>query len=75
MPERGRLTRMMVSDKVVSEEERRQAIEDLCSLASQDCTVLYRPGEKPIEGICPVEGCGVEMTRYYPWSASDEEKS
>ena len=66
MPERGRLTRMMVSDKIVSEEERRQAIEDLCSLASQDCTVLYRPGEKPIEGICPVEGCGVEMTRYYP---------
>ena len=51
---------------LLSEEERRQAIEDLCSLASQDCTVMYQPGEKPIEGICPVEGCGVEMTRYYP---------
>ena len=68
MPERGRLTRMMISDKVVSEEERREVIKDLCSLASQDCTILYRPGEKPVEGICPVEGCGVEMIRYNPWS-------
>lgn len=66
MPERGRLTRTMISDKVVSEGERRQAIEDLCSLASQDCTILYRPGEKPAEGVCPVEGCAMEMMRYNP---------
>ncbi len=71
MPERGRLTQTMVSDKIVSEEERRQAIEDLCALASQDCTILYRPGEKPVEGVCPVEGCGVEMMRYNPGSALD----
>ena len=66
MPEQGRLTQTMVSDKVVSEEERRQTINDPCSLASQDCTTLYRPGEKPVKGVCPVEGCGVEMTRYNP---------
>lgn len=63
MPERGRLARTMTSDKVVSDEERRQAIEDLCSLVSQDCTTLYRPGEKPIDGVCPVTVCGVEMIR------------
>lgn len=63
MPERGRLARTMISEKIVSDEERRQAIEDLCSLVSQDCTTLYRPGEKPINGVCPVTGCGVEMTR------------
>ena len=63
MPERGRLTRTMISDKVVSDKERRQAVEDLCSLVSQDCTTLYRPGEKPINGVCPVQGCDVEMTR------------
>lgn len=63
MPERGRLARTMISDKVVSDEERRQAIEDLCSLVSQDCTTLYRPGEIPINGVCPVKGCGVEMER------------
>lgn len=55
MPERGRLIRMMISDEVVYEEERRQAIEDLCSLASQDCIILYRPGEKPVEGVCPLK--------------------
>ena len=71
MPERGRLARTMVSDKVVSKEERRQAIEDLCSLASQDCTILYRPGERPVEGFCPVNGCGVKMMRYNPWGPSD----
>jgi len=63
MPERGRPARTMISDIVVSEEERRLAIEDLFSLASQDCTTLYRPGEKPIDGVCPGKGCSVEMSR------------
>lgn len=63
MPERGRLARTMISDKVVSNEECRQATEDLSSLVSQDCTTLNRPGEKPIEGVGPVTGCGVEMIR------------
>lgn len=62
MPKRGRLARTMISDQVVSDKERRQAIEDLCSLVSQDCTTLYRPGEKPINGICPVKGCDIEIT-------------
>lgn len=51
MPERGRLTRTIISDQVVSEEERKQAIKDLCSLASQDCTILYRPEEKLVEVV------------------------
>ena len=64
MPELGRLARTMISNEVVSEKERRQAIEDLCSLVSQDCTVLYRPGEKPVNGVCPVKGCGAEIIKY-----------
>lgn len=66
MPERGRLATTMISDRVVSEEERKEAIEDLCSLASQDCTTLYRPGEKPVKGLCPVAGCGHTMIRLRP---------
>lgn len=54
----------MISTEVISEKEQRQAIKDLCSLASQDCTVLYRPGEKPVNGVCPVKGCGAEMMKY-----------
>ena len=64
MPELGRLARTMISNEVVSEKERRQAIEDLCSLASQDCTVLYRPGEKPVNGVCPAKDCGAEIMKY-----------
>ncbi len=63
MPERGRLTTTMISDRVVSEDERKEAIQDLSSLASQDCTTLYRPGEKPVKGLCPVAGCGHTMIR------------
>ncbi|KAK3175952.1 hypothetical protein OEA41_007274 [Lepraria neglecta] len=61
MPERGRLAKMMISDRVVMEEERKEAIQDLCSLASRDCTVLYRPGEQPTQGLCPVKACGLSM--------------
>ena len=46
MPERRRLTKTMISDKDVSEQERRQAVEDLCSLVTQDTTTFYRPGEE-----------------------------
>ena len=63
MPERGRLVKTMISDQVVSEEKRKEAIEDLCSLASQDYTTLYRPGEKPAQGLCLVAGCGRTMIR------------
>ena len=63
MPERGRLARTMISDKIVSDEERRQAIENLFPLVSQDCTTLYRLEEKPTNDACPVTGCGMEMTR------------
>ena len=63
MPELGRLARTMILNKVVSEKEQRQAIEDLCSLASQDCTALYWPGEKPVNGVCPVKDCGAEMIK------------
>ena len=35
----------MISDQVVLEKERKDAINDLCSLASLDYTTMYRPGE------------------------------
>jgi len=63
MPERGRLAKTMTSDKTTTEQERKQCIEDLCSLISQDCTALHLPGEKSVDGICPIKGCGREMIR------------
>lgn len=45
MPERGRLAKTMISDQVVSEKERKDAIKDLCSLASLDCNTVFGPGK------------------------------
>ena len=63
MPERGRVAKSMISNQAATEQERKNAIEDLCSLISRDCTALHLPGEKPIDGVCPVKGCGKEMKR------------
>ena len=63
MPERGRLAKTMISDQIVSEKERKDAIRDLCSLASLDCTTVYRPGEEPVQGMCPLESCSLAMNR------------
>ncbi|KAL9118138.1 MAG: hypothetical protein Q9187_005320, partial [Circinaria calcarea] len=61
MPERGRLIKTMILAATASHEERKQVISDLYSLITRDCSVLYRPGEERIDGICPVKGCGTTM--------------
>ena len=64
MPERGRLAKTMISNRVVSEKERKDAIRDLCTLTSLDCTTVYRPGEEPTQGVCPVANCSLAMKKY-----------
>lgn len=44
---RGRLAKTIISDQVVSEEERKDAVKDLCSPAHLDYSTVYRPGEEP----------------------------
>jgi len=61
MPEHGRLARTMISTTVVSHEERKQAVKDLYTLVSRDCTTLYQPGEEPLDGNCPVKSCSKPM--------------
>ena len=63
MPERRRLARIMISDQVVTAEERKRAVQDLYTFIPPDCTTLYRPGEEPIGGICPVDGCEKGLTK------------
>ena len=75
MPERGRLAKMMISDQVVSEKERKDANKDLCSLACLDCSTVYRPGEEPAQGLCPVESCSLAMHRYFPLRSNDRARS
>jgi hypothetical protein len=61
IPERGHLTEIMISDKIISELERKQAVTDLYSFITRDYTVLYRPGEELIGGACPVNDCRKKM--------------
>lgn len=63
MPEYSRLVRTMISSAVVSHEERKQAVQDLCTLVARDCTTLYRPDEEPVNGMCPVNNCTQAMKR------------
>ena len=63
LPERGRLAKAMVSQEEASDESHRQTMRDLYSLISRDYSVVYRPGEEPVDGLCPVGGCDVEMDR------------
>ena len=63
IPKRGRLTKMMLSNKVISKQEREQAITDLYLFITRDYTVLYHSGEEPINGACPVESCHRKMER------------
>lgn len=66
LPYRGRLRTTMISNEKISEERRRQAVEDLCTLATEDCTTFYRPRERPVDGVCPVDGCAIGIMRLGP---------
>ena len=63
LPERGRLARAMISTDTVSNETRRQNMEDLYSLISRDYAVIYFPGEQPINRICPAKGCDTDVNK------------
>lgn len=52
---------MMISDKVVSELERKQAVIDLYSFITRDYTVLYRSSEEPISEAYFVNDCSKKM--------------
>ena len=55
---------MIVLDQVATEQERKRCISDLCSLIFNDSTTFSLPGERVIEGKCPVAGCQTDITRY-----------
>jgi hypothetical protein len=63
-PERGRLAQIMASSEGMSPGETMKAMEDLVSLCTRDSTVTYRPGQAPVDGRCPVAGCGQTIARY-----------
>lgn len=54
MPERKRLAQTMKSNTARARHERLICVQDLTALSTRNFEVLYRPGEEPINGACPV---------------------
>jgi hypothetical protein len=61
MPELGRLAAVMSSNEFLSFEEKVVVVKDLYTQCLRDFDVVYRPGEEPVEGRCPVKSCGKSM--------------
>jgi hypothetical protein len=59
IPERARIADKMKRESGLTMNEMRDATRDLLTLCTRDYTVFFRPGEEPINGLCPV--CNREM--------------
>ena len=58
MPERSRMADLTTESGPRGHAIRQEALSDLIIICGQDERVLYRPQEAPLEGYCPVQGCG-----------------
>ena len=61
IPEKGRLAACMARNSDLTLKELQGAMQDMLYLLTEDWTVLYRPGDKPDDGRCPV--CNEELSR------------
>ena len=62
IPERKRLCAMIDGVIEYSEEQKMSLVEDLITLASKSLENIYRPGEEPDDGRCPVIGCAFQIS-------------
>ena len=63
MPELGCLAAIISSNEPLSFDEKVVVVNDPYTQCLRDFSVVYRPGEEPIEGRCPATSCreSVEM--------------
>ena len=54
LPERAHLVEMIKFNEPRTRAQRLSAVLDLVSLCIRNFEVMYRPGEKPVNGACPV---------------------
>lgn len=63
MPELGRLAAMMSSNEPLQSDEKLAVIKDLYVHGNWDFDVVYRPGEYPVDGLCPNLKCKKDIRR------------
>ncbi|KAL4869119.1 hypothetical protein BDV12DRAFT_208701 [Aspergillus spectabilis] len=61
MPELGRIAAIISFNKPLAFDEKATVVQDLYTHCQRDFDVVYRPGEEPIEGKCPVNACNQSM--------------
>ncbi|KAH8431348.1 uncharacterized protein LDX57_009006 [Aspergillus melleus] len=61
MPELGRLAAIMSTNKPLSFHEKASVVRDLYTQCLRDFSVVYRPGEEPVKGRCPVTSCNKDL--------------
>ena len=61
---RSRLADLAGTSAAIGSAERQSALEDLIAIAGSDERILFRPGETPVDGRCPLSDCRVEMEEY-----------
>ncbi|PYH98020.1 hypothetical protein BO71DRAFT_447557 [Aspergillus ellipticus CBS 707.79] len=63
MPEMARISEAMSSNKELNFSQKLDLVEDIGVLCTRDSSVVYLPGERPIEHHCPVNGCYINSER------------
>ena len=63
MPEIARIATAMSSNKELSFDEKLLFVEDLQTQCLRDFDVVYLPNESPVQGLCPVKGCQINIER------------
>ena len=64
LPERDRLSASLFEMTTLRSSQGQEVIEDLLSLSRRSCSMLFRPGEEPVDGRCPFNGCGKSVDKY-----------
>ena len=59
MPECARLAEVIFFNELVTTDQHLLAVQNLLSLCQRDFEVVYRPGDEPISGVCPV--CRIKL--------------
>jgi hypothetical protein len=63
VPERDRLAKTLFLAVPLRSQEGISALRDLIALRTNDCTVAYQEGLRPLSGRCPVPTCGEELKK------------
>ena len=63
MPEVARIAKAMSCTKELSFDEKLLFVQDLQTQCVRDFDVVYLPNESPVQGLCPVKDCQINISR------------